>query len=136
MDLETRLAEARERLRSSFELTAGDYLLKQAGFDAAATIAREVDAEKDAEIAKKDDKIKSLQAYIRNTGEGWSEHLKRSSAEPRKVSDAQRKIDAVYKAHSAERGWREDSVERCNLCDRVYPCETVRIIESPADAEK
>jgi len=133
MDLETRLAEARERLRSSFELTAGDYLLKQAGFDAAATIAREVDAEKDAEIAKKDDKIKSLQAYIRNTGEGWSEHLKRSSAEPRKVSDAQREavesLLNIYADSCCDNSCDpEASTER--IADRI-----IAIIESRAAVE-
>jgi hypothetical protein len=74
-DLETKLAEARERLADNF--IHEDVVLVREAFDDCAAIAREVVAEKDAEIAR-------LQASRLNNST-WL-----LADKPRKVTDAQR----------------------------------------------
>ena len=61
-DLETKLAEA--RLQVSVKLTYGLFYGAVRGFDDAANIAREVVAEKDAEIARLEARVFQLETAI------------------------------------------------------------------------
>ncbi len=96
-DLETKLAEERERLVNPYTRQNPHWLN---GFDVAAAIVREVVAEKDAEIAR-------LEAVL--SGFGYQHKLDVSTgervwfkcviAQPRKVTDAQREAIHEYMHH-------------------------------------
>jgi chromosome segregation ATPase len=141
-DLETKLAEAREPLTDNF--IREDVELVREAFDAAANIAREVVAEKDAEAAnweaearklhdlcdEKDAEIARLEARANRLGESYklmaedNAKLYERLREPRKVTDAQREamVETLLNNNVENEKWARKMVEQC-----------CRVLESKVD---
>jgi hypothetical protein len=105
-DLESKLAEARKRLVRTFTIPQSMRTYFE-GFDTCGDIAREVVAEKDAEIARLRSGLDTLGKTVGERAEVVGRLLVSSLTapeQPRKVTDAQREAIAKLIQDTATRG--------------------------------
>jgi len=113
--LETRLAQAREQKCNEF-IHANKHMTHpafyfQAGFDAAATIAREVVADFERKMDEKDTYIVWMRQKI--------------NEKDAKIARLEARITAVKKEHRQAHG-----AKMCTECGHDFPCVTVTMLRN------